>query len=73
MGQALTSNPFSLSQGGSSSEQVSAPMDPSPPVLSIHLGPSGGIPLQTQWMSHLLVGPHPRQPWKGPLVQSNEI
>ena len=32
MGQALTSHPFSLSQGASSSEQVSAPMNPSPPA-----------------------------------------
>ena len=32
MGQALMSHPFSLSQGASSSEQVSAPMAPSPPV-----------------------------------------
>ena len=32
MGQALMSHPFSLSQGASSSEQVSAPMDPSCPA-----------------------------------------
>ena len=32
MGQALTSHPFNLPQGASSSEQVSAPMAPSPPV-----------------------------------------
>ena len=32
LGQALTSHPFSLSQGASSSEHVSTPMAPSPPV-----------------------------------------
>ena len=32
MGQALMSHPFSLSQEASSSEQVSAPMNPSPPA-----------------------------------------
>ena len=32
LGQALTSHPFSLSQGASSSEQVSTAMAPSPPV-----------------------------------------
>ena len=32
LGQTLMSHPFSLSQGASSSEQVSAPMAPSPPV-----------------------------------------
>ena len=33
MGQALMSHPFSLSQRALSSEQVSVPVDPSPPVL----------------------------------------
>ena len=32
LGHALTSHPFSLSQGASSSEQVSTPMVPSPPA-----------------------------------------
>ena len=32
MGQALMSHPFNLSQGASSSEQVSAPLAPSPPA-----------------------------------------
>ena len=32
MGQALTSHPFSLSQGASSSNQVSVPVAPSSPV-----------------------------------------
>ena len=36
--------------------------------LSVHLDPSGSITLQTQQMSHLLAGPHPRQPLRGPLV-----
>ena len=40
--------------------------------LSIHLDPSGSITLQTQQMSCLPVGPHPRQLLRGPLVQSGK-
>ena len=39
---------------------------------NIHLGPSSSITLQTQWMPHLLVGPHLRQLLRGPLPQSGE-
>ena len=61
MGQALMSLPFSPSQGASSSEQVPAPWLPPLLHLSLCPGPSGNIPLQTQWISCLLAGPHPRQ------------
>ena len=60
-------HPFSLSQGASSSEQVSAPLAPSLQCLSIHLEPSCSIPPQTQLMSCLPAGPCLRQPQKGPL------
>ena len=67
MGQALMSHPFSLSQEASSSKQVSSPRESFHILhLSIHLNLSSSIPLQTQWMSCLPVGPHPRQSWKEP-------
>ena len=72
MGQAPMSHQFNLSQGASSTEQVSAPVAPSSLGLSIHPNPSGNTPPLTWWMSCLLVGPHPRQPQKGPLAQSGE-
>ena len=39
---------------------------------SIHLDPCGSVTLQTQWMSHLPVGPHPRQLLRVPLVWSGK-
>ena len=65
MGQAPTSHPFTLSQGASHIEQLSASVAPSS-VPKCSLGPSGNTPPQTQWTTCLLVGPHPRQPQMGP-------
>ena len=70
MGQAPTSHPFTLSQGASPIEQPSAPAAPSSLHLSIPPGPRGDTPPQTQWMTCLLAGPCPRQPWKGPQLQT---
>ena len=44
MGQEPTSHPFNLSQGASSTEQVSAPVAPSPPAMGIYPDPSGNTP-----------------------------
>ena len=70
MGQAPTSHPFTLSQGGSPIEQPSAQQLLFLQCLSIPPGPRGNIPPQTQWMTCLLAGPCPRQPQKGPQLQA---
>ena len=43
-----------------------------PQCLSVLPGPRGDNPPQTQWMTHLLVGPCPRQPQKGPPAPNSE-
>ena len=72
MGQAPPSHPFTLSQGTSPIEQPSAQQLLLLWCLSIPPGPRGNTPPQTQWMTCLLAGPHPRQPQKGPLAPSGE-
>ena len=67
------SHPFTLSQGASLlsnhlPQQLLLLLH-----LSIHPGTSGNTPPQTQWMTCLLTGPHPRQPWKGPLAPNGKI
>ena len=65
----LMSHLFSISQGGSPSQQGSAHGASSLlPILhtDLHPGPSNGITHQTQQISCLLVRPHPRQSLEGP-------
>ena len=40
--------------------------------LSLSPGLSGNIPLKTQWMSCLWVGPHPMQTWQDPLAPNSK-
>ena len=72
LGHAPMSHSFSLSQGASPSEQVSAPRATSLLCLSIPLDPSGGIPLQTQQMACPPAESHPRQLLRGPLIWSGK-
>ena len=72
LGHAPTSHLFSISKGASPSLQGSALGLLPLLCLSVHLGPSSSVTLQTQWMSCLLVGPHPRQIPRGPPVQSGK-
>ena len=69
-GQAPTSHPFTLSQEASPTKQPSAPAAPPLLVPEHSPGPKGDTPPQTPWMTCLLVGPHPRQPQKGPQLQA---
>ena len=66
------SHSFTLSQGAFPVEQLSAPAAPSSPAPEHSPRPRGNMPLQTRWMTYLLVGPHPRQPQKGPPAPSGE-
>ena len=72
LGQALMSHPFSLSQGASSSEQVSAPVAPSPPAFGHCPRPKWQHPSQDL----VDVSPPGRTTSKAtpeePLVQSSE-
>ena len=72
MGQAPISHPFTLSQGASPIEQLSAPAVLLVQCLSVPPGPRGNTPPLTQWMTCLLAGPHPRQPQKGPPAPSGK-
>ena len=73
MEMAPMSHPFNLSQGASSTEQVSGSSHPLPSYTwVVHPNPSGDTSPQTQWMSCLLAGPCPKQPQKGPLVQKGK-
>ena len=58
------SHPFNLSEGASSTDQVSDPVVPSLLHLGVHPDPTSDTPPQTQWMSHLPVrqGANAKQP-----------
>ena len=73
MGQAPMSLPFTLSQGSPHQATIcySSPFFPSAWVFS---QAQEATPLpRHQWMTCLLVGPHPRQPQKGPPAPSSEM
>ena len=61
LGHALTSHPFSLSQGASPSEQVSAPGAPSPPAPEHSPRPKQQHPSPDLVDVLPPAGPHPRQ------------
>ena len=72
LGHAPMSHLFSIPQGAQPFPPGSAPGLLPLPCPNIHLGPTVGVTLQTQWMPLLSAGPHPRQLWRGPLPQSCE-
>ena len=72
LGHVPMSHPFSISQGASPPNKGLSPGLLPLLCLSIPLDPSSGITPQTQQMSCLLAGPHPRQLLSDPLVWSSK-